>query len=253
MKESYKHQTLRHKPPSRIRYERENPPLSIRMPKEYREKVKSYGIRRCGSLSKYLKRCVNMEQALVVMSIETLRKFFNLSSDVVNKLYTLCKLELNRVRVAKSFADLGFNYAVQIGSGMKLNAAICLAYLFLCRYGGLSVEELALIIKDSLNKARRRIPVAESQLLRIFYKALASQAHIRSKWRFMLTDIMAMIVWILIHSGHLKTLALTQKAGNRRLTSVNETDLKTLEERLRKIADELKKIGREARKSYKVP
>ena len=48
-----------------------------------------------------------MEQALIAMSIETLRKFFNLSPDVVNKLYTLCKLELNRIRVTKSFADLG--------------------------------------------------------------------------------------------------------------------------------------------------
>jgi len=254
MKEVFKHQSSHRKPPSRIKYEKENPPLSVRIPREYREKVKDYGVRRCGSLSKYLKRCVNIEETLVAMSIETLKRFFRLSPDAVNKLYSLCKLGQRKTHVARSFADLGFNYTIQASSGMKLNVAICLAYLFLCRYSGLSVEKLALMINDSLDKAGKRIPLAENELLRVFQKALVSQSHIKSKWPFMITDIMAMIAWILIHSVDLKALVPAQKISNQRLASINEIDLKTFEEELRKIAEKLRRASREARERmrYKV-
>jgi len=220
------------------------------MPREYHEKVKDYGIRRCGSLSKYLKHCVNIEQTLIAMSIETLRKFFNLPTSVVDKLYTLCKLEPSRTHVARSFADFGFNYTIRTGSGMKLNVAICLAYLFLCRCCGLSIEKLASITKDSLDKARKRIPVAENELLRIFHKALVSQSRIESKWSLMVTDIMAMITWILIHSVELKALVPPQKPSDQISAPVREIDPKVLQE-LKKIAEKFRRIAEEYNKGEK--
>jgi len=246
MGEFLKPKTSRHKPPSRIRYEKENPLLSIRIPKEYREKVKDYGMRRCGSLSKYLKRCVNIQQTLIAMSVETLRKFFNLPINIVNELYALCKLEPSRTHTARSFADLGFNYTIQTSSRMKLNVAICLAYLFLHRYVGLSIEKLTSITNDPINKARMRISVAENELLRIFQKALAGQKDIRSKWPLMVTDIMAMITWILIHSVDLKALVPSQKPSYQTPASIREISPKAsqkLSEELRKIAEKIRRIS----------
>ena len=246
MREVFKHKSSHRKPPSRIKYEKENPQLSVRMPREYREKVKNYGIRRCGSLSKYLKRCVSIEQTLVAMSIETLRKFFNLPINVVNELYALCKLEPSRTHTVRSFADLGLSYTIETSSGMKLNVAICLAYLFLSRYGGLGIEKLASITKDPLDKARRRIAVAENELLKIFQKALAGQKDIRSKWPLMVTDIIAMIMWILIHSVDLKALTPSQKPRYQRPTSIRGSSPKArrkLSEELRRIAEKLRKAS----------
>ena len=246
MGEFFKSKISRRKSPSRIRYEKENPLLSIRIPREYREKVKDYAMRRCGSLSKYLRRCVSIEQTLVAMSIETLRKFFNLPINVVNELYALCKLEPSRTHAPRSFADLGLSYIVETSYGMKFNVAICLAYLFLHRYGGLSVEKLASIIKDPLDKARRGIAVAENEVLKIFQKALAGQKDIRSKWPLMVTDIMAMITWILIHSVDLKALVPSQKPSYQTPASIREISPKAsqkLSEELRKIAEKIRRIS----------
>jgi len=135
-----------------------------------------------------------------------------------------------------------------MSSGMKFNVAICLAYFFLHRYVGLSIEKLASITNDPLDKARKRIAVAENELLRIFQKALVSQKDIRSKWPLMVTDIMAMITWILIHSVDLKALASFQKPSNRVSASVREIDPKALQElkkELRKIAERFRRISEE--------
>jgi len=252
MGEAPSRKTSHHKPPSRIRYEKENPLLSIRIPREYHEKVKDYGIRRCGSLSKYLKQCVDIQQTLVAMSIETLRKFFKLPANIVDELYSLYQLKPSSTHVAKSFSDLGLDYTVQTNSGMKLNIAICLAYLFLCGYGGVGIKKIASITNDSLDKARKRIVLAATELLRIFYRMLINQMHqhLESMCPLEITDIMAMIMWSLIHSVDLKALAPIQKPSNRTQAPALTIDPKALQgfketiENIKRIVGEIKEIAK---------
>jgi len=179
------------KSPSRTRYEERNPILGIRLPKEYHEKVKSYGERRCDFLSRYLKQCVDIEEDVICLSIETLRKAFKLSPDKLRNLYERCGIDLKREYVGKSFFDFGFGYLVNTKLGLKLNLAICLAYLFLHEYCWLPIDAIANYVGDPLDNAVERIRVARSELARIFYWALVNcEKDLMQKHSFIVTDIL---------------------------------------------------------------
>ncbi len=191
----------RKKPPSRIKYEKLNPLFSFRLPKDRHQKLKEYARKRGGSISNYFRQLIDRRERLIAMAIETLRKFYGLGAEDVDKLCKMCGISLDTIKKVKSFEDKGFGYIIEAPhANIRLDVARCFSYLVLRKIAELDIKFMASLLKEDAKVVELGISLARSELLELF-KTILLRKMLKNDHFMLISDTLSSILWILLENN----------------------------------------------------
>lgn len=118
----------KHKPPSRVKYERTHPLISARLRASIRDKLRRELRRRRSTLSQFLTWYVERKRFFLELAVGTLMKYYRIP---ISKFENILKLKISNV---SSLTQFGLGVKVRLDDGTSLPLGVCLAYTIHCIY-----------------------------------------------------------------------------------------------------------------------